>query len=141
MEEVGKTYYSNYFKSSFVVTKYISDDDWYFKLPDGRELKAQSKLSLFKTDTKSSMEELKDILIKYDDEHHIDLEVLGKLEEYISTNFIPREEVERIVDSVGITIRLGNIDDYDRGFADGQNDMKLRIKETYLSEGGHNETK
>lgn len=49
---VGRIIYSPYFKRNIVITKYINDDDWCFKIlnPDetfSRELKANTPLSYY----------------------------------------------------------------------------------------------
>lgn len=47
---VGKIVYSDYFKSYLIVTRYVSDTDWSFKLlaPTGTETRAQTPLSQMK---------------------------------------------------------------------------------------------
>jgi hypothetical protein len=48
VNNMKQRYYSDYFKSYFTVTRFISDTEWWFKL-EGKdeEMKAQTSLSYF----------------------------------------------------------------------------------------------
>ena len=47
-ENIGKKYYSPYFKQTIEVVSYIDDNNWTFKLENGEMRQAQTPLSYFK---------------------------------------------------------------------------------------------